>query len=66
MTLSAFWRVTDVATMKIQTMRHSIIVKSIDAGAKGRDSYEATVDLMSDALASLSLEIADAIDPLSR
>ena len=65
-TLSAFWRITDVATMKIQTMRHSIIVKSIDAGAKGRDSYEATVDLMSDALASLSLEIADAIDPLSR
>jgi uncharacterized lipoprotein YmbA len=63
-TLSAFWTVTDGSTRRIRVIRHSRIVKNIDPVAKGRDTYEATVDLMSDALVGLSLEIADAIDPL--
>ena len=62
--LNAFWRVTDPATLAIRATGHATIAKRIDRAARGADSYEATVDLMSDALASLSQEIAAVIESL--
>ena len=62
-TLSAFWSITDTASGAIRVTRRSTITKAIDPSAKQVASYEATVDLMSDALASLSQEIAAALEP---
>ena len=61
-TLSAFWSIADNGTVRLT--RHSTITKAIDPSAKQVASYEATVDLMSDALASLSQEIAAALEPM--
>ena len=63
-TLSAFWNITDVANAKILVTRRSTITK--DVGAKGTDSYDATIAAMSSALADLSQEIADQIRVLPR
>ncbi len=64
--LGAFWSVTDAANPKSQVTRHSTIVRKFDPGAKAADGYDATVDLMSDALAGLSQDIADAIEAFPR
>ena len=64
--LGAFWSVTDAANPKARATRHSTIVRKFDPGAKGADGYDATVDLMSDALAGLSQDIADAIEAFPR
>ena len=63
-TLSAFWNITDVANAKILATRRSTITK--DVGAKGTESYDATVAAMSAALADLSQEIAAQIKALPR
>jgi uncharacterized lipoprotein YmbA len=63
-TLGAFWTITDTAGGTARATRHSTITKAIDPSAKQVASYEATVDLMSDALASLSQEIAAALEPM--
>jgi len=63
-TLSAFWNITDVANAKILATRRTTIVK--DVGAKGTESYDATVAAMSAALADWSKEIADQIRVLPR
>jgi uncharacterized lipoprotein YmbA len=63
-TLSAFWSITDTASGAARVTRRSTITKAIDPSAKQVASYEATVDLMSDALASLSQEIAAALEPM--
>ena len=65
-TLSAFWNLTDVASGKILVTRRSTIVKKIDPAAKGADAYNSTVAAMSDALATISQEIAAAIKALPR
>jgi uncharacterized lipoprotein YmbA len=65
-TLSAFWNITDVANAKILLTKRSTIVKNIDPAAKGADAYDATVAAMSDALATISQEIAGAIKALPR
>jgi uncharacterized protein len=63
-TLSAFWNITDVANAKILATRRSTITK--DVGAKGTESYDATVAAMSAALADLSQEIAAEMKALPR
>ena len=65
-TLSAFWNITDVANAKILMTKRSTIVKNIDPAAKGADAYDATVAAMSDALVTISQEIAGAIKALPR
>jgi uncharacterized lipoprotein YmbA len=65
-TLSAFWNITDVASAKILVTRRSTIVKNVDPAAKGADAYNSTVAAMSDALATISQEIAAAIKALPR
>src|SRR5258706_3922695 len=65
-TLSAFWNITDVTNAKILLTKRSTIVKNIDPAAKGADAYDATVAAMSDALATISQEIAGAIKALPR
>jgi uncharacterized lipoprotein YmbA len=65
-TLSAFWNITDVASAKILVTRRSTIVKNVDPAAKGADAYDSTVAAMSDALTTISQEIAAAIKALPR
>ena len=65
-TLSAFWSIIDVANTKALVTRRSTIVKPIDPAAKGAEAYDATVAAMSDALASLSQEIASTIKAIPR
>jgi len=62
--LNAFWRIADPTTRAMRATGHATIVKRIDRAARGAESYEATVDLMSDALAGLSQEIAAVIESL--
>jgi uncharacterized lipoprotein YmbA len=65
-TLSAFWNITDVQSAKILVTRRSTIVKNIDAAAKGAEADDATVAAMSDALATISQEIAATVKALPR
>jgi uncharacterized lipoprotein YmbA len=65
-TLGAFWSLIDASSSRMRAMGHSTVVRKIDRAAKAADTYEATVDLMSDALAGLSQEIADAVEALPR
>src|SRR5258707_9240124 len=61
--LSAFWRITDTANGAIRVTHRSTITTAIDPSPKQVASYEATVDLISDAVAGLSQEIAAALGP---
>ena len=63
-TLAAFWSISDGETKRVLTSGRSTIVKTLDPAAKGAAGYEATVDLMSDALVSLGEDIAGAIEAM--
>ncbi|HVM84594.1 MAG TPA: PqiC family protein [Candidatus Binatia bacterium] len=65
-TLTAFWSIGDMQSGKTAMQRRSTIVKPVVAGTGGKNGtpYDATVAAMSEALADLSKQIAEAIKSL--
>ncbi|QEX15949.1 hypothetical protein FRZ44_12390 [Hypericibacter terrae] len=63
-TLTAFWNIADAQSGKILVNGRSNIQKPVGATAAGADAYGAVAAAMSEALASLSQEIAAAISKL--
>lgn len=63
-TLTAFWNIADAQSGKILVNGRSNIQKPVGATSAGADAYAAIAAAMSEALASLSQEIAAAISKL--
>jgi uncharacterized lipoprotein YmbA len=63
-TLTAFWNISDAQSGKILVNGRSNIQKPVGATSAGADAYGAIAAAMSEALASLSQEIAAAISKL--
>lgn len=64
-TLTAFWSVNDAQSGRVLMNRRSTIQKPVAAAAAGSSGYDQTVAAMSQALGSLSEEIAAAIKSVS-